>query len=214
MPNIIVDRSNIKANGFCIIPRAITLDTDISPEAVGLYVKIYTFDEDTWDLSVDGLAKSSNSKGVTKAGKEKISRILNELIEHGYITRRKERTQGGKFGGYVYEIHDTPQIESEQPTATKAKAEVKHKHGEYKHVRLTESEYNKLVDEYGEELTAGAIKEVDEYVERSNKSYKNYYLVIKKWGVDSARKAARRTTRPTAKYQANPFMDMLDEGGF
>lgn len=220
MPNIIIDRSNIKANGFCIIPRPITLDASITPEAVGLYVKIYTFDEDKWELSIHGLAKTKDSAGVTNAGKEKIMRILNELIDHGYITRRKDRNQGGQFGGYVYEIHETPQTEEtevpeiEAQGKRKAKADVKHKHGEYSHVRLTDGDYERLVDEYGDAVTERAIQAVDEYCETNGKTYKNYYLAIRKWGIDAARNKARKAVSRPSGTSSNPFAEMLQEGGF
>ena len=62
--------------------------------------------------------------------------------------------------------------------------EVRHKHGEYKHVLLTEKQYADLIADYGESRTAAAIRKVDEYCESHGKTYKNYYLVIRDWGID------------------------------
>jgi hypothetical protein len=55
----------------------------------------------------------------------------------------------------------------------------KHKLGEYGHVRLTDDEYSKLVEEYGQQTTELYIKKVDEYCEQSGKRYKNYNLAIR-----------------------------------
>lgn len=62
----------------------------------------------------------------------------------------------------------------------------KHKFGEYNHVLLSDSEYQKLMDEYPnhEEL----IKCLDEAIEMKGYKYKNHYLAIKKWVVDAVNK--------------------------
>ena len=73
-------------------------------------------------------------------------------------------------------------IEEEKP---KKKKEPKHKYGEYNHVTLTDKEYNTLVEEYGEQKVLLAIKNMDEYCEMKGKSYKSYYLALRKWGMNA-----------------------------
>lgn len=94
--------------------------------------------------------------------------------------------------------------ENEQPTvAKKSKTHARHKHGEYKHVLLSDEELQKLEVEHGKPETAAAIKKVDEYCEETGKSYKNYYLVIKRWGY----------TAPTPRNGTTekPFLDRVKE---
>ena len=67
-----------------------------------------------------------------------------------------------------------------------------HSYGEYKHVRLTDEQYKKLVDDFGQDLTDGGIKTVDEYCEMNGKSYKNYALTIRKWGITRAREEEKK----------------------
>lgn len=55
----------------------------------------------------------------------------------------------------------------------------KHKHGEFHHVLLTDADYQKLIKDFGETVTATYIRKVDEYCEQSGKRYKNYYLAIR-----------------------------------
>jgi len=62
---------------------------------------------------------------------------------------------------------------------------VKHTYGEYCHVRLTDDERNKLMDEYGEAETTAAIKYLDEYIEMKGYKAKSHYLCIKKWVFDA-----------------------------
>ena len=58
---------------------------------------------------------------------------------------------------------------------------VKHKHGEYENVRLTDEELNKLIAKYGDVKTQQAIKKLDEYIEMSGKKYKSCYLAMLTW---------------------------------
>jgi len=62
-----------------------------------------------------------------------------------------------------------------------SKKETKHKYGEYKHVSLTDIEYSKLIEEFGEPIIKQYIEKVDEYVEQFGKRYKNYNLTIRNW---------------------------------
>ncbi|MDE5753903.1 MAG: hypothetical protein K2H89_05110 [Oscillospiraceae bacterium] len=74
--------------------------------------------------------------------------------------------------------------ESDKPTlspASKKPKEIRHKYGEYQHVKLTDSEYQKLVADFGENLIRNYIQRVDEYCQQYGKSYKDYNLTIRKW---------------------------------
>ena len=55
----------------------------------------------------------------------------------------------------------------------------KKKYGAYNHVRLTDEEFNRLVEEYGEAITTEYIKKVDEYCELKGAVYKNHNLAIR-----------------------------------
>ena len=54
--------------------------------------------------------------------------------------------------------------------------------GEFKRIKLTQEEYQKLVDEFGKEYIDIIIKKLDEYVESNNNKnkYSNFNLVIRK----------------------------------
>jgi hypothetical protein len=70
----------------------------------------------------------------------------------------------------------------------KEKASTKHKHGDYKHVLLTDSEYSKLLEQYGSSNLKDIITYLDEYLEMKGTKYKSHYMVIKKWGAEAALK--------------------------
>ena len=62
----------------------------------------------------------------------------------------------------------------------------KQKYGEYNHVKLTEEEFNRLCNDFGESTTLKAIKAVDEYCQQNGKTYKDYNLAIRRWGIRAA----------------------------
>lgn len=54
-------------------------------------------------------------------------------------------------------------------------------YGEFEHIRLTESEYQKLADQYGGSNVGKYIRKMDVYLEEKGKSYNNCYLALQKW---------------------------------
>ena len=58
--------------------------------------------------------------------------------------------------------------------------EIKHKYGEYKHVLLTDKQFEKLKKDFPNEWKQ-MIKNLDEYLEMKNVSYKNHNLVMRNW---------------------------------
>lgn len=58
---------------------------------------------------------------------------------------------------------------------------VKHKHGEYKHVLLTDKQYDKLLEEWGEPTLNTMIKKLDEGVQLKGYKYNDFNLALRKW---------------------------------
>ena len=86
----------------------------------------------------------------------------------------------------------------------------KQKYGEYNHVRLTEDEFNRLCNDFGEATTLKAIKAVDEYCQQNGKTYKDYNLAIRRWGIDAANRN-RKETEP--KSVSNSVEEMMKQAG-
>ena len=70
----------------------------------------------------------------------------------------------------------------------------KNEYGEFKHVKLTDEEYAKLVKKHGAEKAAVIIKYLDEYIEEKP-AYKSqsHYLAISRWVVDAVNEKLRRS---------------------
>ena len=73
----------------------------------------------------------------------------------------------------------------------KKNTNTKHKYGEYKHVLLTDNEYQKLEEQYGSSSLQIIITYLDEYLEMKGTKYKSHYMVIRKWGAEAALKKER-----------------------
>ena len=146
---------------------------------------------------------SKSKQNEAKASKSSFC-LANEAKE-------SKSKQNGGDNEYEYEYEN--ENDNESPTGTKEKSvardartpahetadeparnkEPKHKHGEYGHVRLTDSEFVRLKAKHGEAETEAAIRAVDEYVETSGKKpYKNYALALEKWGYRAAREQLQR----------------------
>ena len=89
------------------------------------------------------------------------------------------------------------------PPLSKSKP-VKHKHGEYGHVMLTDDEYSRLVDDYGDKVISEYIKRLDEYLEnRKDKHYANHNLTIRNWLSKSDVKKLSEQSAASDKYEFN-----------
>ena len=78
--------------------------------------------------------------------------------------------------------------EEEYKEEEKEKGSVRHKYGEYKHVLLTDNQYEKLIKDFGQIDVNAAIKILDEYIQKSGKKYKDFNLVLRSWPMERVRK--------------------------
>jgi len=78
--------------------------------------------------------------------------------------------------------------EKKEVEEVKEVKEEKHIYGEYGHVRISDSERDRLFNDYGEEETMEAIKYLDEYIEMKGYKAKNHYLCMRKWVFDAIKR--------------------------
>lgn len=97
--------------------------------------------------------------------------------------------------------NDSEYVLNTKQTGLKKK-HIKHKYGEYKHVLLTDDEYQRLCSEHGELVIQKAIQVVDEYCQTSGKTYKDYNLVLRKWGIERAKNGDRQKGRDSPYLEA------------
>ena len=92
-------------------------------------------------------------------------------------------------------IGDEEPDSSNPPTPPATKKATKHKHGEYKNVRLSDEEFEKLCADYGVPLASNAVTFLDEYIEMKGYKAKSHYLAIRKWVIDAVKEKAQRGNR-------------------
>ena len=82
----------------------------------------------------------------------------------------------------------------EQPKPKRTKP-VKHKHGEFQNVLLTETEYENLANSFGYDLTHKAIAFLDAYIEEKGYKSKSHNLAIRRWVVDAVKENEAKPKR-------------------
>ena len=79
-------------------------------------------------------------------------------------------------------------------------------YGTYKHVRLTDDEYKRLIEEYGQDATEKAITFLDEYTEEKGYKCNSHNLALRRWVFDAVKEREQKQAkqmqqaRPTNKF--------------
>lgn len=114
-------------------------------------------------------------------------------------------------------VGNAPKAKS--PAVKKSKPEIsKHKYGEYGHVFLSDEEYSKLIDFFGEKYGSSNaetvlkkyIADVDNYVESHGKPYKGYCQTIKNYhsrDVKSGKSPLSGSVSESHSYNLDKLMD-------
>lgn len=98
-----------KTHGYTVMSNYHLNDKTISLKSKGLLSQMLSL-PDTWDFTLRGLAY------INKESIDAIRTAVLELEQHGYITRRQLRGEGGKLSNIEYTIYEQPQ----QPQAAGA----------------------------------------------------------------------------------------------
>ena len=185
-----------KTKDYSVMSNYHLRDKKLSLKAKGLLSVMLALPEG-WDFSISGLA------AISKEGIKSIRSTLQELEDHNYLNRTQTRTPNGEFD-CIYDIYEIPQPMTENGVPLRVYGEgnadngiqynIKEEntnnkinkkyicHGTYKRVKLTEDEYNRLIEEFDQEFIDAFIQKLDEYVESNNNKnkYSNFNLVLRK----------------------------------
>lgn len=92
-----------KHNPFAQISRRLLQDETLTMEALGVMTYLLSH-SDEWKVNVTHLAKRFN------CGRDRTYRVLDELLEKGYLTRKRSTNEKGQFSGIEYQIFEEPGI--------------------------------------------------------------------------------------------------------
>ena len=125
---------------------------------------------------------------------ETVKKIIAEYEEKNgtlYYSNEKQNDNENENDNEVsyHDTHNDSLDESfeEQPD-TKPTKPKKHKHGEYKHVLLTDDEFEKLCNDFGCDVAVKAVDFLDAYIEEKGYKSKSHNLAIRRWVIDAVNK--------------------------
>lgn len=182
--------------------------------------EVYSVKPGQFITSLDSLKENCASDVST----QNIRTALLKLEKHGFLTNestKKNRLITVVNWGLYQSCEDTTnkeinrqptnnqQTANKQLTTNKNDKELKNDKKDKKvikniyaeHVSMSESEYQKLIDEHGEERTKRMIDILDNYKGANGKKYKSDYRAILTWVVDRVLEEDRRN----AKSQTSPW---------
>ena len=111
----------------------------------------------------------------------------------------KQSYPGGEKQSFPNNLLDTQENISKEKKTHK-KASLKLTFGEYKNVKLTQEEHDRLCQEYGEEKTKRAIAFFDCYIEEKGYKSKSHNLAMRRWVFQAAEEAeAKNRTTPQGR---------------
>jgi len=88
----------------------------------------------------------------------------------------------------------------------------KRQFGEYKHIRLTDSQHSKLVTDWGEAETARMIRILDEGIQLKGYKYKDFNLALRQWKRREAGAAATHRNKAGTEF-CHIHTTMLHDNG-
>jgi hypothetical protein len=141
------------------------------------------------------------------AGRKRISREKSRLARENMSTSAASPPVNAQTAE-----PDQPQS-GDAPTDKEAKPK-KVKYGDF--VTMTEDEFQKLLDQYGNDATAAAIEALDNYKGANGKRYKSDYRAILTWTIDKIRKERpelfrrKQAKSPVGAQEGNPYSEFME----
>ncbi len=92
---------NTTQGNYTVVSQNIMRDKNLTLSERGMLLTLLSL-PDNWHLTIRGLNQ------ILPDGKDKISKILNSLIDKGYVTREQNRGKHGKFDSTNLVVHESP----------------------------------------------------------------------------------------------------------
>lgn len=150
-------------------------------------------------LRVSNWEKYQNVEGMERIREQTRKRVAKyreqKKIECN-VTSNVTETQSNAID---IDIEKDIEIEKEK------KKEKKIAYGEYSHVKLTQTEYDRLVKDYGEQETKNAIKYFDEYIEDKGYKSKSHNMAMRRWVFDAVKEHRSKPQNSFNNFKQNQY---------
>lgn len=155
--------------------------------------KVYTQDrigkDNIYNNTCADEKQADDEKPVLTGENAPIKQPYTKCIQNVSKMYTQDRIDKDNIYNNIYTHEKNQEDENNNMTAAMNRPkESKHKYGEYKHVMLTDTEKDKLIEELGQQTFDKCVIRLDEYIEQTGKKYKNHNLVIRKWVIDAVKK--------------------------
>lgn len=134
-----------------------------------------------------GLEKGTEKKPMVIENEEKEKPMVLQNVQNEKPNVNVNVNDNANVNSNVNENVCMTGASSEAPSR-----EQKHKYGNYQHVLITDTEKEKLDQEYGRDRVDKAITFLDEYIEMKGYKAKSHYLALKKWVFQAVSEQERR----------------------
>lgn len=123
---------------------------------------------DYWLLDFEKMKKLSSRSSILRLfDNQPISRQNQPIINDNQPIMKQSKVEKSKV---------------KESISNKADKPPKYKYGEYKHILLTDEQYQKLAADYSEDIITDYIKKIDNWIQLKGKSpYKDFNLAIRNW---------------------------------
>jgi hypothetical protein len=210
--------------GFGYVYQNVMRDKKLTPEAKAIYAYLASFAGNN-EMCYPGTSLMMDELLMSK---ERFYKHMNLLVEQGIVIKQQEMdgtkfskntytinsfprfpttefpTTEIEYTGFPTTENTTTKRNSSKTNSSNSNSKErtprtpKHKHGEYKHVSLTDYEKERLISEYGHDMFDKCIAKLDEYIEMKGYKATNHNLCIRKWVIkavqeDDAKKGGKQT---------------------
>ena len=205
-------RKEHKENYTCISNDV--FKSDLSLKARGMLCTMLSLPDD-WEFSENGL------QAILRDGQTLVRSAVKELESAGFLSRTRERDVSGRMGKCVWIVCDYPRFENpnlvnsnlgnepqlstkesstNRPTTKQSKRETRHKYGEYSNVLLTDSDMEKLQEEFPTDWEE-RIERLSAYMASTGKTYKNHLATIRNWARRDSESQSKRAGRNESRWE-------------
>jgi hypothetical protein len=103
-----------------------------------------------------------------------------------------------------------PDIDKDDDEDDDKKENIKKKYGEYKNVKFTDKEFEKVKEYFPKDYTQ-RIQDLDDYIQRTGKKYKDFFATLKMWARKEGYKPPDKDEKPKEEFRAIDTSDLTPE---